>query len=101
MHPSQENSNSKCGLCSHPIYEGQKINLHHAPILKSKGGGAVIKVHEACHRNHHSTIGDFKTWGRIGGQISALDKHWAFFLKNVKDDPLYEQARAFYKAHYA
>jgi hypothetical protein len=49
----------------------------------------------------HSSRNDFREWGKQGGQISALDKHWAFTLNNVKSDPLYDQARAYYLAHYA
>jgi hypothetical protein len=50
--------------------------------------------------SHHSANNHYREWGRRGGQISALDKHWSMTLKNVKDDPLYEQARAFHHSHY-
>jgi hypothetical protein len=88
-----------CYFCNQPL-ELSPINWHH-PQYKSRGGIETYPAHESCHRQFHKQNGDFKEWGRIGGQISALDKHWAFTLKNVKDDPLYNQARQFNQAHYA
>jgi hypothetical protein len=39
----------------------------------------------------------FSAWGRL----SALDCHWAFYLRGVKDNPAYEPARQFYLMFYA
>jgi hypothetical protein len=86
-----------CFFCEAPIQPGD-VNMHH-PVYKSRGGTETRPAHIKCHRDHHRE--DFKEWGRIGGQISALDKHWAFTLKGVKTDPLYDQARSFNRAHYA
>jgi hypothetical protein len=87
-----------CYFCEAPIQPGDVINRHH-PVYKSRGGIETTPAHEQCHRAHHKE--DFKEWGREGGKLSALDKHWAFTLKNVKTDPLYDQARSFNQAHYA
>ena len=89
-----------CYLCTQPIDEQQQINWHH-PHYKSLGGIETVPTHEQCHVEYHSRKGDFREWGRKGGEISALSKQWAFNLKGVKDDPLYEQARAFNRAFYA
>jgi hypothetical protein len=89
----------KCYLCNQAIESHTAINWHHAPTLKSAGGTTTQPTHESCHKQHHSDM--WAVWGKIGGQISSLDKHWAFHLKNVKDDPLYEQVRQFYLAKYA
>ena len=89
-----------CAICFELILPGQPINQHHE-VYKCRGGKTTTPTHKGCHRNLHSKRGDFKAWGKIGGQVSALDKHWAFTLKNVKDNPLYEQAREFNRAMYA
>ncbi len=89
-----------CALCSRAIGPDDAINQHH-PVYRSQGGIETVPMHKACHVAHHSTIGDFKAWGRIGGQISALSKRWAYNLKNVSTHPAHEINRAFYTAHYA
>jgi hypothetical protein len=61
----------------------KQVNNHHEHY-KSRGGTETAPTHKECHVNLHSTRGDFVKFGRSGGQISALDKHWAFTLKNVK-----------------
>jgi hypothetical protein len=85
-----------CFFCKLEITPDQTVNLHH-PIYKSKGGTHVEPSHEACHVNHHSKQGDFKSWGRQ----SAQTRRWAFNLKNVKDNPAYEFDRAYYLMLYA
>ena len=90
-----------CYFCNQPIdATADTINWHHFDKLRSEGGTDTAPTHKRCHVEHHSTSGQFREWGRIGGRISALDKHWAFTLKNVKDDPLYNQARQFNQSHY-
>ena len=89
-----------CSICTEPIAPGQSVNQHHT-TYKSRGGTDTAPTHRDCHVKLHSSLGDFREWGKIGGQISALDKHWAFTLKNVKTNPLYEQARAYHCAYYA
>ncbi|MCI0485026.1 MAG: hypothetical protein L0229_00220 [Blastocatellia bacterium] len=88
-----------CTLCNELIAPGD-VEMHH-PVYKSHGGSQVVPTHRACHVAHHSTIGDFKAWGSIGGQISALSKRWAFNLKHVRAHPAHDINRAFYTAHYA
>src|SRR5689334_11176410 len=90
---SGEGHKRECGLCHRSIRKSDKINWHH-PIYKSQGGTETIEVHQKCHTAHHRTPGpdglsDFQRWGKL----SALDCHWAFTLKGVKDNPLYDQAR--------
>jgi hypothetical protein len=94
-------SSNECGLCSRPIRKGQRINLHHTPILRSQGGDAVVEVHEKCHRQHHSTNNHFRQWGKIGGEISAISRQWSFNLLNVRTDPAHEINRQFYRMNYA
>lgn len=91
------NSNKRCALCTRRIRNNDKTNLHHTPTLKSYGGQTVVEVHEACHRNHHKSNGDFAAFGRL----SAIDCHWAFYLRGVKDHPAYETARDFYRLYYS
>jgi len=90
-------SNKRCALCTRRIHKSEKANLHHTPTLRSRGGETVIEVHETCHRNYHKLNGDFVAWGRL----SALDCHWAFYLRGVKDNPAYEPAREFYRHYYS
>ena len=92
--------NPICFFCTKEIQPGQPVDYHH-PIYKSAGGKVVAPAHKSCHISHHSEQGDFRAFGRIGGQISATTKRWAFNLKNVKDHPAYELSRQFYRAHYA
>jgi hypothetical protein len=86
----------KCFLCSQPITANQEIEYHH-PIYKSNGGKEVFPCHKSCHRNHHSSKGDFKEWGKL----SSLTRAWSFNLKHVKDNPLYNFDRAYYLMNYA
>lgn len=91
----------ECSLCNRPIRKGQRVNWHH-PNPKSEGGTSTIEVHQQCHVEHHRTprsdgISDFQRWGKL----SALDCHWAFYLKNVMDNPLYDQARSFHQMYYS
>jgi hypothetical protein len=88
-----------CYFCTMPIAPGD-VNLHH-PVYRSRGGTHVEPSHRACHVAHHSDRGEFKAWGRIGGQITALTRRWSFNLRGVKDHPAYDFDRAYYVAHYA
>jgi hypothetical protein len=89
-----------CAICFELITPGQPINEHHE-VYKCRGGKTTTTVHKNCHIKLHSTRGDFREFGRIGGQISALSRQWAFNLKNVRNDPAHEINRAFYRAMYA
>ena len=89
-----------CYLCSGAIKPDDEINNHH-PVYQSQGGVGTEPTHRDCHVAFHIAAGDFSTWGRIGGQITATTKRWSFNLKNVKDHPAYEMSRQFYRAHYA
>ena len=89
-----------CHFCSEQIEPGDAVNLHH-PVYRSNGGTQVEPSHTACHRAFHSDQGDFRYWGRIGGQITALTRRWAFNLRGVKDHPAYDTDRSFYSAFYA
>ncbi len=90
----------RCGLCCGAINPGDEVNLHH-PIPRSEGGTLTTPTHKACHVAHHSDGGDFREWGRIGGKLSAMTRRWAFNLRGVKDDPLYDAARDFHTTFYA
>jgi hypothetical protein len=94
---NKANTNKQCALCSRKIRKHEKVNLHHTLTLRSYGGQKVAEVHETCHRNHHKSNGDFAAFGRL----SALDRHWAFYLKHVKDDPAHEVNRNFYWLYYS
>jgi hypothetical protein len=89
-----------CHLCQAGIAAGDEVNLHH-PTPRSQGGTRVEPTHRDCHVRFHSQSNHFREWGKIGGQISALSKQWAFNLRNVKDDPAYDYARQFNRAFYA
>jgi hypothetical protein len=94
---NRTNGSKQCALCTGKIRKNDKINLHHTPTLRSHGGETVVEVHETCHRNHHKSNGDFAAFGRL----SALDRHWAFYLKHVKDDPAHDVNREFYRLFYS
>lgn len=89
-----------CYLCQQPIRSSQQVEHHH-PIYKSRGGTTTAPTHKECHRQFHSRQGDFKEWGRIGGNLTALTRRWAFNLVNVRKHPAYALDRKFYLAHYA
>ncbi len=89
-----------CGLCEQAIKPDDVTNLHH-PVYRSQGGTETEPVHKGCHVAYHIAQGDFRAFGRIGGQSQRHTKRWAFNLKNVKDHPAYELSRQFYRAHYA
>ncbi|HXG64620.1 MAG TPA: hypothetical protein VNO70_05905 [Blastocatellia bacterium] len=89
-----------CALCRSAIQSGDAVNLHH-PLYKSQGGTATVPTHAGCHVAHHSKLGDFAAWGRLGGQITAATRRWALNLKNVSQYPAYDLHRSFYHAHYS
>jgi hypothetical protein len=88
-----------CHFCGRPIPRAQ-LNNHHI-IPKSQGGVVTAPAHRSCHVKHHSTNGHFRYWGRVGGQLSAITRQWAFNLKHIRDDPAYELDRQFYRMFYA
>jgi hypothetical protein len=73
----------KCFLCSQTLNSLDEIEYHH-PTYKSNGGVEAFPTHKSCHRNHHSSKGDFKEWGKL----SALTRAWSFNLLNVRTHPL-------------
>jgi hypothetical protein len=89
-----------CYLCKQRITKNQQIEYHH-PIYKSEGGTVVAPTHKACHRQYHSTNGDFAAWGRLGGSLTALTRVWSVNLKNVNTHPAFALDRGFYLANYA
>ncbi len=88
-----------CALCSGAIQPGDEINLHH-PTPRSEGGTLTQPTHRDCHVAHHSTRGDFREWGRQGGQKAALTMRWAFNLLNVRKHPAYQPHRDYYLMNY-
>jgi hypothetical protein len=103
---TEQQDSETCYFCYEPIDSAKdEINWHH-PKPKSEGGTETVPAHKHCHIKHHRTVrkdglSDFQNWGKQGGRISAVDKHWAFRLKNVKDDPLYDLDRSFYQMFYS
>jgi len=87
-------------MCDQQIAPDE-LNLHHGPVYRSDGGTVTEPVHQSCHVNFHSRAGDFREWGRLGGQLSALSKRWAFNLKGVRTHPAHDINRSFYALHYA
>jgi hypothetical protein len=90
----------RCFFCSLPILTGQTVNHHHV-TYKSRGGTETAPAHQHCHVNQHSTSGDFREFGRIGGKVTATTRVWALNLRNVRNSPAYEFDRQFYRALYA
>ena len=88
-----------CYFCNRSIAKRQLHQHHLTP--KCEGGTETAPVHKSCHINHHSREGHFRKWGRMGGQLSAITRRWAFYLKNVKDNPAFELDRQFYRLYYA
>ena len=88
-----------CYFCQQPVKPGD-VNLHH-PLYKSKGGTHTEPAHKDCHVTHHSDQGDYRTWGREGGKLSALTRRWSFNLKHVRTHPAHDINRSYYRALYA
>lgn len=89
----------RCYFCNRAVAPDELHQHHLTP--KSEGGTVTAPTHRSCHIGHHSKSGHFKTWGRIGGRLSAVTCRWAFTLKNIKDHPAYELHRQFYRLYYA
>ena len=89
-----------CFICEQPIKAGDGVHQHH-PVYACNGGTETAPTHKRCHVELHRSRGDFKTWGRIGGEISALSRQWAFNLLNVRTHKAHEINRAFNRAMYA
>ena len=90
----------KCLVCNNDIYSDDVTNEHHSHYRSNGGEGTPTEtLHRDCHIAIHTE--DFKAWGRIGGQISALSKQWAFNLLNVRTDPVHEINREFFKLYYS
>ena len=87
IHPSFVSNKRDCSLCNLPIGEGEKVNWHHHPVMKSKGGTATIEVHKRCHVQHHSSLNQFQEWGRRGGIKTASLGLWIFNLKSRGGPP--------------
>jgi hypothetical protein len=88
-----------CYFCNRRIRAGTLNNHHLTP--KCEGGTETVPTHKSCHIAYHSTQGDFTSWGRVGGQLAAITRRWAFYLKNVKDNPAFELDRQFFRLYYA
>jgi hypothetical protein len=89
-----------CAICEKHVAKDDATDEHH-PLYRSQGGTETVTAHKRCHVLLHSKRGDFKAWGRIGGQVSSLSKQWAFNLKNVRQDTAHEINREFYRMYYA
>lgn len=96
---------AKCGFCSQLILNTDSLNVHHIQP-RSEGGSDhesnLTPTHAECHRQWHQTpkadgFSDFQRWGKL----SSLTCAWAFNLKGVKDNPVYDMARAFYRLFYS
>ena len=90
----------RCFICTQPIKPGDVANQHHV-VYRSNGGTEAAPTHQRFHVGLHRSRGDFKTWGRIGGQLSALSRQWSFNLLNVRTHRAHEINRAFNRAMYA
>ena len=88
-----------CYFCKRRVRKCD-LNYHHI-TPKSEGGIETAPSHRSCHIAHHSKEGHFRSWGRIGGVLSAITRRWAFTLRNVKDNPAFEMERQFYRMYYA
>jgi hypothetical protein len=60
-----------CYLCKGRISKQDKVEYHH-PIYKSQGGTVTAPTHKACHRQHHSTQGDFAHRWQFNGINKGL-----------------------------
>ena len=89
-----------CYLCNHPIDAQSPVNWHHYETLKSESGEKVAPTHQRCHVEYHSSNGQFKLWGRQGGQKAALTLRWSFNLLNVRNHPAYADHRQAYLMTY-
>jgi hypothetical protein len=90
-----------CYLCNQPIDAQATVNWHHYETPRCEGGEKVAPTHQRCHVEYHSSNGQFKAWGKQGGQKAALTMRWAFNLLNVRTHPAYDSHRQFYLMNYA
>ncbi|MEM9370303.1 MAG: HNH endonuclease [Pseudomonadota bacterium] len=52
-----EDDDPICPLCGRPIPASAKQSLHHlVPKLKGGKGGPVVRVHQICHNEIHTTL---------------------------------------------
>lgn len=71
----------KCAHCGATC----NIDYHHT-VPRSEGGTETIALCHACHVKHHSSKGDFKRWGKRGGQKTAQNPlNWLKNLKQFRD----------------
>ena len=89
-----------CYLCNQPIDAQAQVNWHHYETLRCEGGEKVAPTHQRCHVEYHSSNGQFKLWGRQGGQKAALTLRWSFNLLNVRTHPAYADHRQAYLMTY-
>jgi len=89
-----------CYGCQRAISPRTEINNHHI-VYRSQGGTETAEMHKRCHVRLHKERNDFAEWGRVGGRISSIDGHWAFYLKHVADNPAYDHIRADYIRQYS
>lgn len=72
-----------CQKCGNPA-----TDYHHV-IYRCNGGHDgrenLIPLCKSCHTEHHSKLGDFSRWGRLGGKASASKLYFLWTLKQFRD----------------
>jgi hypothetical protein len=59
------------------------VELHHFEELRSRGGTKTVPLCRKHHREYHSQLGHFKTWGSYGGTKAQYGPN-ATFTRNLK-----------------
>lgn len=72
--PALKDSNGKSIKCSCRGCKRVARHMHHM-TPRCQGGSDdstnMVALCDKCHRAHHSAQGDFKNWGKLGGQKTA------------------------------
>lgn len=75
---------AKC-RCGKPA--SQRHHIHYRSQGGSDADENLAPMCDDCHRRLHSERGDFREWGRIGGQRTAESKKSLSNLKQYQNNP--------------
>ena len=74
LYPILKNENGESVPCSNPGCRRKARHQHHLEYRCDGGNDSpdnLIHLCDKCHRQIHMDAGDFRKWGKLGGQITA------------------------------
>lgn len=63
--------NGQTIMCSFPGCKCQAVDIHHELYVSEGGTNDIVNLQAMCKKHHiqlHSTRGDFRAWGSLGGR---------------------------------